>query len=67
MIVLISLVGTLTQIRMGAGYITFPGMVQEGSICISYVTIQTFYAFSTVNYYLGYLASYFLGMIVPIR
>ena len=49
MIMLISLVGTLIQIRMGAGCITFPGMVQEGSICISDVTIQIFYAFSTVN------------------
>ena len=45
----ISLVGTLTQIRMGTGCIIFPGMVQEGSICISYVTIQIVYAFSTVN------------------
>ena len=30
MIMLISLVGTLTQIRMGADCITFPGMVQDG-------------------------------------
>ena len=53
MIMLISLVGTLTQTGMGAGCITFPGMVQEVSICISYVIIQIFYAFSTVNYYFG--------------
>ena len=53
MIMFISLVGTLTQIRMGTGCITFPGMVQEGTICISFITIQIVYAFSTVNYYFG--------------
>ena len=53
MIMLISLVGNLTQLRIGAGCITFPGMVQDGWICISYVTIQIVYAISTVNYYFG--------------
>ena len=59
MIMLISLVRTLTQIRIGAGCITFPGMVQERSICISYVAIQIVYAFSTVNYYFGLLSLLF--------
>ena len=41
---------------------------REGSICLPYVKIQNFDAFSTVNYCFGFFsASYFLEMVMPVR
>ena len=54
-IMLISLTGTLTQIRMGTAYLTFPGMRLRTGPCafLMPITIHMFYAFSTIDYYFG--------------
>ena len=55
MIMIISLIDTLTQIRVVAAYITFPDMAPRRCQCafLMFVTIQICYVFSTVDYYFG--------------
>ena len=68
MIMLISLVGTLTQIRVGAGCIKFPGMGSRSGQ-YTFLTSQSrfFMHFRMLIIILGYSASYFLEMIIPSR
>ena len=67
MSILIILVGTLTQIRMGLGCITFLGIGPRRVSMLPHVKIQNVNTFSTVNYCFGFSASYFLEMVMPIR
>ena len=55
-IVLISWIGTQTQIRMGIGSITFHARdTMRGQICIPYAKILKFYMLTLFSYYLQQL------------
>ena len=64
---LISLVGTLAQIKMGVGCITFHGMWPRMSQ-YAFLTSESRFVmhFRTLNFILGCSASYFLEMIMPV-
>ena len=66
MIMPISLIGTLAQIRMVTAYITFPGMGPRRGQCafLMSVTIQICMHFRQLVIMFGFSASYFLEMIM---
>ena len=68
MSILIILVGTLTQIRMGLGCITFPGIGSRRGqyACIMSKTRMLMHLQSLIIV-LGFSASYFLEIGMPIR
>ena len=68
MIMLISLVGTLTQIRMEADCIIFPGMgSRRGQYAFLMSQSRFLMRFRQLIIILGYSASYLLEMIMPMR
>ena len=68
MSILIILVGTLTQIRMGLGCITFPGIGPKmGQYAFLMSKTRMLMHFQPLIIVLGFSASYFLKMVMPIR
>ena len=68
MSILIILEGTLTQIRMGLGCITFPGIGQrKGQYAFLMSKSRILMHFQLLIIVLGFSASYFLEMVMPIR
>ena len=70
MSILIILVGTLTQIRMGLGCITFPGIGPrrgQYACLLSKTRMLMYMFFQPLIIVLGFSASYFLEMGMPIR
>ena len=68
MSILIILVGTLTQIRMGLDCITFPGIgPRRGQYAFLMSKTRMLMHFQPLIIVLGFSASYFLEMVIPIR
>ena len=68
MSILIILVGTLTQIRIGLGCITFPGIGQRsGQYAFLMSKNRMLMHFQPLIIVLGFSASYFFEMVMPIR
>ena len=68
MSILIILVETLTQIRMGPGCITFPGIgPKRGQYAFLMLKTRMLMHFQPLIIVLGFSASYFLEMVMPIR
>ena len=68
MSILIILVDTLTQIRMGLGCVTFPGIgPRRGQYAFLMSKSRMLMHFQLLIIVLGFSASYFLEMVMPIR
>ena len=68
MSILIILVGTLTQIKIGLGCITFPGIgPRRGQYAFLVSKTRMLMHFQSLIIVLGFSASYFLEMVMPIR
>ena len=68
MSILIILVGTLTQIKIGLGCITFPGIgPSRGQYAFLMSKTRMLMHFQSLIIVLRFSASYFLKMVMPIR
>ena len=68
MSILIILMGALTQIRMGLGCITFPGIgPRRGQYAFLMSKTRMLMHFQPLVIVLGFSAVYFLEMVMPIR
>ena len=68
MSILIILMGTLTQIRMGLGFITFPGIgPRRGQIAFFMSKSRMLMHFQLLIIVLGFSASHFLEIVMLIR